>query len=236
MPRWAAPSKVSIVAIDLGSTVAIDLGSTVAIDLGSIGDLDAAVPCEFLGARQFRTYDCCGCVCACLLTRLRCRVFPLFAGSAPFVVLAWARAAMGNRRCRLSALGCLSRACCRRSKCAVRVSRFGVWCFIRRNWISRCFCAASPATQHSASDARQRNASQRRPRSTPPTRRIDPKPMGGSGVIQLSPPQHPRRTGVVLTENVLAVRCFGALPAPLAAMRRCNSGVAAAVVQLPPCG
>ena len=205
------------------------------------GPIRSALPIskDEIGSRRFFRvwWSVCGCVCACLIKRLRCRVIPLFAGSAPFVVLAWARAAMGNRRCRLSALGCLSRACCRRSKCAVRVSRFGgVWCFSRRSWISRCFCAASPATQHSASDARQRNASQRRPRSTPPTRRIDPKPMGGSGVIQLSPPQHPRRTGVVLTENVVAVRCFGALPAPLAAMRRCNSGVAAAVVQLPPCG
>jgi len=41
-------------------------------------------PCEFLGARQFRTYDCvwwsvCGCVFACLLTRLHFRVIPLIA-------------------------------------------------------------------------------------------------------------------------------------------------------------
>ena len=50
-------------------------------------------------------WSVCGCVRARLLTRLRCRVIPLFAGSAPFVVFARARAVMGNRRCRLSALG-----------------------------------------------------------------------------------------------------------------------------------
>ena len=110
---------------------------------------------------------------------------------------------MGNRRCRLSELGCLSRVCCRRSKCAVRVSRFrGVWCFSRRNWISRCFCAAPPATP--ASDARQRrppvtpasDARQRRPLATPPTRRLDPNPMGdarGSSPTPLTTPTANRR-------------------------------------------